>query len=47
MTTISMLINFVTGKLKPYQGMKILIHKFYDSMKIILNFLLQRSRHFL
>lgn len=25
--------NFVTGKLKPYQGMKVLIHKFYDSIR--------------
>ena len=30
---MSNVINFVTGKLKPYQGMKILIHNFYDSIK--------------
>ena len=33
MATVSNVKNFLTGKLKPYQGMKILIHKFYDSMK--------------
>lgn len=32
-STVSNVINFVTGKLKPYQGMKILIHNFYDSIK--------------
>lgn len=31
--TVSNVINFVRGKLKSYQGMKILIHKFYDSIK--------------
>lgn len=31
-TTINV-INFVRGKLKPYQGMKILIHRFYDSLQ--------------
>ena len=28
--TTTNVINFVRGKLKPYQGMKILIHQFYD-----------------
>jgi predicted dehydrogenase/nucleoside-diphosphate-sugar epimerase len=28
--TTTNVINFVRGKLKPYQGMKILIHRFYD-----------------
>ncbi len=32
-STVSNVINFITGKLKPYQGMKILIHNFYDSIK--------------
>lgn len=31
--TISNVWNFGTGKLRPYQGMKILIHKFYDAIK--------------
>jgi 2-alkyl-3-oxoalkanoate reductase len=31
-STVSNVWNFVTGKLKPYQGMKILIHRFYDSV---------------
>ena len=31
--TISNVWNFGTGKLRPYQGMKILIHRFYDSIK--------------
>ncbi len=31
--TIKNVWNFGTGKLKPYQGMKILIHSFYDSIK--------------
>ncbi|MBI5643655.1 MAG: NAD-dependent epimerase/dehydratase family protein [Deltaproteobacteria bacterium] len=31
--TVSNVKNFMTGKLKPYQGMKILIHGFYDSIK--------------
>jgi len=29
-STTANVINFVRGKLKPYQGMKILIHRFYD-----------------
>jgi nucleoside-diphosphate-sugar epimerase/predicted dehydrogenase len=32
-STTSNVFNFVRGKLKPYQGMKILIHKFYDSIR--------------
>jgi predicted dehydrogenase/nucleoside-diphosphate-sugar epimerase len=31
--TISNIIKFSTGKLKPYSGMKILIHNFYDSIR--------------
>jgi predicted dehydrogenase/nucleoside-diphosphate-sugar epimerase len=31
--TTSNVINFIRGKLKPYQGMKILIHKFYESIE--------------
>ncbi len=31
--TVSNTINFVRGKLKGYQGMEVLIHKFYDSVK--------------
>lgn len=31
--TVSNVFKFVTGRLKPYQGMKILIHRFYDSIK--------------
>jgi nucleoside-diphosphate-sugar epimerase len=31
--TTANVINFVRGKLKPYQGMKILIHEFYESAK--------------
>lgn len=31
-TTVNV-INFVRGKLKPYQGMQILIHRFYDSLQ--------------
>jgi predicted dehydrogenase/nucleoside-diphosphate-sugar epimerase len=30
--TISNVWNFGTGKLRPYQGMKILIHQFYDAI---------------
>ncbi len=29
-STTANVINFIRGKLKPYQGMKILIHRFYD-----------------
>jgi predicted dehydrogenase/nucleoside-diphosphate-sugar epimerase len=29
-STTTNVINFVRGKLKPYQGMKILIHRYYD-----------------
>ena len=32
-STTANVINFARGKLKPYQGMKILIHRFYDSIK--------------
>lgn len=32
-STFSNVINFVTGKLKPYQGMKVLIHRFYASIE--------------
>ncbi len=32
-STTANVINFVRGKLKPYQGMQILIHRFYDSIK--------------
>ena len=31
--TTSAIYRFLTGKLKPYQGMKVLIHRFYDSIK--------------
>jgi nucleoside-diphosphate-sugar epimerase/predicted dehydrogenase len=31
--TISNVWNFGRGKLRPYQGMKILIHRFYDAIK--------------
>ena len=31
--TIANVWNFGTGKLRPYQGMKILIHRFYDAIK--------------
>jgi 2-alkyl-3-oxoalkanoate reductase len=31
--TTSNVVNFVRGKLKPYHGMKTLIHAFYDSIK--------------
>lgn len=31
--TSSAIYRFLTGKLKPYQGMKVLIHRFYDSIK--------------
>lgn len=31
-TTVNV-INFITGRLKPYQGMKRLIHKFYESIE--------------
>lgn len=30
--TVSNVWNFARGKLKPYQGMKVLIHRFYDSV---------------
>jgi predicted dehydrogenase/nucleoside-diphosphate-sugar epimerase len=30
--TVSNVWNFARGKLKPYQGMKVLIHQFYDSV---------------
>jgi nucleoside-diphosphate-sugar epimerase len=29
-STTANVVNFIRGKLKPYQGMKILIHRFYD-----------------
>ncbi len=32
-STTANVINFIRGKLKPYQGMKILIHKFYESVE--------------
>ena len=32
-STFSNVYRFLTGKLKPYQGMKELIHRFYDSVK--------------
>jgi len=31
--TTANVINFMRGKLKPYQGMKILIHRFYDHVQ--------------
>jgi nucleoside-diphosphate-sugar epimerase/predicted dehydrogenase len=31
--TVSNVAQFVSGKLKPYQGMKVLIHRFYDSIR--------------
>lgn len=33
-STVSNVLNFVTGKLKPYQGMKELIHLFYDAIQM-------------
>lgn len=32
-STTSNVINFVRGKLKPYQGMKVLIHKYYEAIE--------------
>jgi len=32
-STTSNVINFVRGKLKPYQGMRVLIHRFYDFLQ--------------
>jgi nucleoside-diphosphate-sugar epimerase len=32
-STFSNVLKFVTKKLKPYQGMKVLIHRFYDSIR--------------
>jgi len=32
-STVSNVYQFLTKKLKPYQGMKILIHRFYDSIQ--------------
>lgn len=32
-STVSNVKNFLTGKLRPYQGMKVLIHRYYDSIK--------------
>ena len=32
-STFSNVYRFVTGKLKPYQGMKVLIHRFYDAIR--------------
>jgi len=32
-STVSNMFQFVTGTLKPYHGMKILIHQFYDAVK--------------
>lgn len=32
-STISNVKNFLTGKLRPYQGMKVLIHRYYDAIK--------------
>jgi predicted dehydrogenase/nucleoside-diphosphate-sugar epimerase len=32
-STTANVINFVRGKLKPYQGMKILIHRYYDCIQ--------------
>ncbi len=32
-STVSNVFNFLRGKLKPYQGMKVLIHRFYDAVK--------------
>src|SRR6202142_1619024 len=31
--TTANVINFISGKLKPYQGMKILIHRYYDFLQ--------------
>ncbi len=31
-STTANVLNFVRGKLKPYQGMRILIHRFYDAI---------------
>ncbi|HUL00449.1 MAG TPA: NAD-dependent epimerase/dehydratase family protein [Nitrospirota bacterium] len=32
-STTANVINFIRGKLKPYQGMKILIHKYYEAIE--------------
>ncbi len=32
-STTSNVVNFVRGKLKPYQGMQVLIHRFYDFLQ--------------
>ncbi|MFC1884326.1 NAD-dependent epimerase/dehydratase family protein [Thermodesulfobacteriota bacterium] len=32
-STVSNVLNFLTGRLKPYQGMKELIHRYYDTIK--------------
>jgi nucleoside-diphosphate-sugar epimerase/predicted dehydrogenase len=32
-STTANVINFVRGKLKPYQGMQVLIHRFYDCLQ--------------
>ena len=32
-STTANVVNFIRGKLKPYQGMKILIHKFYEAIE--------------
>jgi predicted dehydrogenase/nucleoside-diphosphate-sugar epimerase len=32
-STVSNMVNFVRGKLKPYQGMQTLIHQFYDAIQ--------------
>jgi nucleoside-diphosphate-sugar epimerase/predicted dehydrogenase len=32
-STTSNVVNFVRGKLKPYQGMKVLIHRYYDFLQ--------------
>src|SRR5207247_3343467 len=31
--TVRNALQFLTGSLKPYQGMELLIHRFYDSMQ--------------
>lgn len=32
-STVSNVARFISGTLKPYQGMKVLVHRFYDSLK--------------
>ena len=32
-STTANVVNFVRGKLRPYQGMQVLIHRFYDSLQ--------------